>query len=242
MNAHFQYASSDGSRVFFTDAQSLVAGAPTGGQEADQLYVAEISGQPLHVAVRYLAGGRIRQSSPASAKMANTFTSSPPASCMSTILWGDDGRRAIGEGALSDANELGARTLPPSSLSARVSPDGRYFAFMSTTPLTQYDTTDLLTGKPDEEVYLYDATTGGLRCISCAPSGAPPSGLYDHPEETGYDTPSVDENELWQGWERVLNVGEKGWLARYPSGCRSTRARPFTSRAISTIRAHVLQR
>jgi hypothetical protein len=59
-------------------------------------------------------------------------------------------------------------------LTARVSPDGRYLAFMSNSPLTGYDNDDALTGTPDQEVYLYDAQNAHLACVSCDPTGARP--------------------------------------------------------------------
>ena len=45
--------------------------------------------------------------------------------------------------------------------------------------LTGYDNTDAASGEPDAEVYLYDAepaASAQLRCVSCNPSGARPSG------------------------------------------------------------------
>ena len=62
-------------------------------------------------------------------------------------------------------------------MTARVSPDGRYLAFMSSASLTGYDNRDANSGVPDEEVYLYDASTGRLVCASCDPTGARPVGL-----------------------------------------------------------------
>jgi hypothetical protein len=73
-------------------------------------------------------------------------------------------------------NELKAMT-------SRVSPDGRWFAFMSQRGLTGYDTRDAVSGKPDEEVYLYHAPAdlaseaGMLVCASCNPTGARPIGV-----------------------------------------------------------------
>jgi hypothetical protein len=60
---------------------------------------------------------------------------------------------------------------------ARVAPDGRYLAFMSSSPLTGYDNRDVHSGHRDEEVYLYDAATGKLSCASCDPTGARPVGI-----------------------------------------------------------------
>ncbi|HEY4452289.1 MAG TPA: hypothetical protein VGN13_11935 [Solirubrobacteraceae bacterium] len=62
-------------------------------------------------------------------------------------------------------------------LTARVSPDGHLLTFVSDRSLTGYDTRDAKTDRPDEEVYVYDAISGNLSCVSCAPSGARPQGL-----------------------------------------------------------------
>jgi hypothetical protein len=62
-------------------------------------------------------------------------------------------------------------------LHARVSPNGRWFAFLSAAELTGYDTHDALSGHPDMEVYLYDAASGALVCPSCNPTGARPVGV-----------------------------------------------------------------
>jgi sugar lactone lactonase YvrE len=58
---------------------------------------------------------------------------------------------------------------------ARVTPDGRHVAFDSARSLTGYDNRDAVTGQPDSEVYLYDASTNQLACASCNPSGAQPT-------------------------------------------------------------------
>jgi hypothetical protein len=66
--------------------------------------------------------------------------------------------------------------IQPVSHAARVSPDGAHAVFMSTAPLTGFDNTDANTGTPAFEVFLYDAPDAELRCVSCNPSGARPSG------------------------------------------------------------------
>jgi hypothetical protein len=70
--------------------------------------------------------------------------------------------------------ELGG--LFQNSVYARVSPNGRWFAFLSAAELTGYDTHDAVSGQPDVEVYLYDAASGKLVCPSCNPTGARPVG------------------------------------------------------------------
>jgi hypothetical protein len=63
------------------------------------------------------------------------------------------------------------------NLAARVSPDGRYLAFMSQASLTRYDNRDARTGAPDQEVFEYDAASRTLNCVSCDPTGGRPYGL-----------------------------------------------------------------
>jgi hypothetical protein len=52
---------------------------------------------------------------------------------------------------------------------AQATPDGRYLAFMSDRSLTGYANNGL------SEVYLYESEGENLRCVSCNPTGAPPS-------------------------------------------------------------------
>jgi WD40-like Beta Propeller Repeat len=67
--------------------------------------------------------------------------------------------------------------IPLTNMPVRVSPDGRWLAFMSDRSLTGYDMRDAFSGHPDEEVYLYDASSNGLVCASCNPTGARPVGV-----------------------------------------------------------------
>jgi hypothetical protein len=81
---------------------------------------------------------------------------------------------------------------------SRVSPNGRYLAFDSTTTLNGYDSTPLNPEVCEEygsgelpayqnysgkciEVFQYDALAGKLRCVSCSPTGAPPIGDSEVP-------------------------------------------------------------
>jgi hypothetical protein len=58
----------------------------------------------------------------------------------------------------------------------RVTPDGAHLAFVSIASLTGYDNADAIDGRPDLEVFLYDAGADRLACVSCNPSGARPIG------------------------------------------------------------------
>ena len=65
----------------------------------------------------------------------------------------------------------------------RVSPDGRWLAFMSDRSLTGYDNEDVTSRKPgeqmDEEVFLYGANDNRVVCASCDPTGTRPHGIGD---------------------------------------------------------------
>jgi DNA-binding beta-propeller fold protein YncE len=63
------------------------------------------------------------------------------------------------------------------SLTDRVSPDGRWLAFMSRRSLTGYDNRDVVSGRPDQEVFLYDTAANALTCASCNPSSGRPRGV-----------------------------------------------------------------
>lgn len=61
----------------------------------------------------------------------------------------------------------------------RVSGDGTKLVFMSQEPLTGYDNRGV------EEVFLYDASTARISCISCNPGGEPPAGGSSIPGGSG---------------------------------------------------------
>ena len=96
-------------------------------------------------------------------------------------------------------------------VSARVSPDGQYLAFMSNQPLTGYDNTDSnpqAGGARDEEVYLYDAAAKTLQCASCA-QGRPSTGVQDVQDSGEGLGLLVDRREDWLG--HYLAGSVPGW-------------------------------
>lgn len=98
---------------------------------------------------------------------------------------------------------------------ARVSPNGRYLAFMSERSITGYDNTDASSELPDEEVFLYDSETAAapLRCVSCEPTGARPTGTYD---AGSFETLTlVDHSQRWSG--HTLAAVLPGWEKRTAS-------------------------
>jgi hypothetical protein len=122
-------------------------------------------------------------------------------------------------GGEADGKDLG-------QLTARVSPNGRWLAFMSERPLSGYENRDLASAEPDEEVYLYDAAArggaGALHCASCDPTGARPTGIRG-PDEI--PAPLVDGPGIWRnrwfaanvpGWTRS-DLGHALYQSRYLS-------------------------
>jgi hypothetical protein len=74
---------------------------------------------------------------------------------------------------------------------ARVSPDGRHVAFISTAELTAYDNKDAASGESDSEVYIYDAESHTLDCVSCDGTGARPTGRKVQAIEAGGFLPTA---------------------------------------------------
>ncbi len=120
------------------------------------------------------------------------------------------------DGADWGANANSRREYALFRMTARVSPNGRYLAFMSDRRLTGYNNTDEKSGEPDEEVYLYDALSGHATCASCNPSGAQPIGVHDIQESGEGRGLLVDRPEVWtpnstQDFDHWLAASVPGW-------------------------------
>jgi DNA-binding beta-propeller fold protein YncE len=126
------------------------------------------------------------------------------------------------------------------TMTSRVSPNGRYLAFMSENSLTGYDSRDANSGAPDEEVFLYDAATAKLVCASCNPTGTRPVGLFEGNE---YEERLVDYAVNWK--ERWLAGNIPGWTstddfhALYQSRYLSNSGRLFFNSADALVPADV---
>lgn len=104
----------------------------------------------------------------------------------------------------------GAQSANPSFLTARISENGRYFAFMSQAPITGFDNVDSQAGAHgarDEEVFLYDNATGELRCMSCNPTGERPTGVLDNVNSGEGLGLVVDRRKVWG------ELSREHWLA-----------------------------
>jgi hypothetical protein len=119
---------------------------------------------------------------------------------------------ASGDVIPSDLSDRGITTITGDGRlrGNRVSPDGRRLVFMSESKALSeatagYDNTDAVSGEADREVYIYD-TEDGLRCVSCNPSGARPTGKL---LEQSFTEPGHGNTTSWAaawipGWEHIL--------------------------------------
>jgi hypothetical protein len=146
-------------------------------------------------------------------------------------LWHDGVTRLVAVLSGEDFPDWAGRNATDlGELSARVSPNGRFLAFMSRRSLTGYDNRDSASGVADEEVFLYDATSGRVVCASCDPTGARPTGIHDLTEE---EAPPllIDRPNAWA--EHWLGGSIPGWtseergIAQYQSRYLSDEGRLF---------------
>jgi hypothetical protein len=101
------------------------------------------------------------------------------------------------------------------NLTARVSPNGSYIAFMSKQSLTGYNNVDVnpaAKGARDSEVFLYHAQGNSVLCVSCKPGGAPPQGIFDTKVAGEGLGLIVDRPELWAETWVAGNI--PGWTGR----------------------------
>jgi hypothetical protein len=241
--AQFQTASSDGSRVFFTDKQRLTEDStaePTFPGKAD-LYECEVVEKSGKLVCRLRDLTVDHNEGEHAAVQGFLFGASEDGGTVYLVAQGALAGNESGNGERAEAGKNNVYELhydgsewtstfiaPLSSedrpewegngiansafLTARVSPSGRYLAFMSAGSPTGYDNVDRSSGKRDEEVYLYDSSSATLRCVSCNPTGARPAGVLDT-EESGEGLGLlVDRRKVWFGhW---LGGSIPGWTAQ----------------------------
>jgi hypothetical protein len=212
----FQFASSDGSKAFFTDNQALTSDSGMGTSTApnEDLYecdIVEEAGKlackltdltPKHgeesayvqnlivaasedgsyvyfVADGVLSENKNSQGEGATPGGCGLDTVSVAAHCN---LYVDHNGAITFIATLSQADQVdwGTSLLEWETighLAAYASPSGRYLTFTSQNSLTGYDNHDAINGNSDAEVFLYDASTEKLTCVSCNPTGGRPTGV-----------------------------------------------------------------
>jgi Tol biopolymer transport system component len=228
--AQFVMASADGSEVFFTDGEPLTLDSKLTPHRRNEtgypdLYVYD-------VATGSLSDLTVDQNAGEFAQVRGVAGASADGSVVYFIAEGK-----LAEGAETGHENLYVESKSGSSWSAprlvgvlsendrwdwvneewpteRVSADGRYLAFMSAARLKTvsfpegYDNRDAASGQPDEEVFLYDRTSGRLDCVSCNPTGARPNGVFDVGGLTFVEQLLVD-----QGTTQSIPKWRGSWLA-----------------------------
>ncbi len=207
----FQTASSDGSKIFFTDSSRLTVDSKSGGLyeyevtngvagRLRSLNTGDVTGMVLGASedgsYLYLVSGSVLTEVESGEKE----KAAPGANNLYVLHENGAEWTATFIAQLSndDINDWSQRSVDPAELSARVSPNGHWLAFMSDRSLTGYDNHDAVSEKLDEEVFLYDATSGRLACASCNPDGARPMGAFDRGEPA---PPLIDNQQTWrQRW------------------------------------------
>jgi hypothetical protein len=233
VQSHYRTANREGSRVFFTSHNRLTADSTAHGG-AEDLYVFELTsghGEPLAGKLNDLT---VDPNGGESADVKGVIGASEDGSYVAFIAAGvlgdaaargakpgfnlyvehyDAGTRtwdtptfvaALSGGDRPDWDEAGGGGF--GGMTSRVSPNGRYLAFMSEKSLTGYENRDANSGVPDEEVFLYDTNAGRLTCVSCDPTGARPVGLR---EGQSYEENLVDYAKNWENRWIAGNI--PGW-------------------------------
>jgi WD40-like Beta Propeller Repeat len=237
----FQDASSDGSKVFFTDTEALTEESRATSGRPD-LYECEVQRGPsgLECQLKDLTPSGTGESAadvlgtipgvsedgsyvyfvadgvlaPGAENGTCEGAFAPNATC-SLYLEHEGTTKLIATLAGTDSPDWASGEAALARLTSRTSPNGKWLAFMSNRSLTGYDNRDSNSGQPDEEVYEYDATaaegTGATACVSCSPSGGRPVGVEYG--SIGENMPLVGTAKIWEtdSWFAALIPGWSGY-------------------------------
>jgi Tol biopolymer transport system component len=179
--ATYQWATPDGSKVFFTANAGLT---DESSSEGPDLYVYDLESEKLTDLTAYqgVGGARVAGFVGASEDGSHVYFASPNQLLpgRGSTLAENQGNKTLsiygeanGEfhfvGTFSNADRVHVVLGSQLEWTSRVSPDGRYLLFESSADVTGYDS-----GGP-AEAYLYDAHGGseGTTCVSCRQDGQP---------------------------------------------------------------------
>ncbi len=160
----FWSASSDGSKVFFTKGD-LYQYDVNSGQTTDLtpgVEVLGVAGASDDGKYIYHVDSGLRLSLWHDG--VNTF--------IATLSPRDESEVVPFDGA-GEYHEVGDWMRASGFRTTEVTPDGHSLLFMSSASLTGYDNEEK--GVQEDEVFLYEADSGDLKCVSCTPNGEPPA-------------------------------------------------------------------
>jgi hypothetical protein len=177
--ATYQYATADGSRVFFTDAAGLTEESSVEGTD---LYEYNLETEDLtSLSVEDDAGGaQVGGFIGASADGTHVYfvakgqlvpgkgkTFAQNQSSDTYSIYGVSDGRVEYAGTVKADELIGVTLFAQDSTTSRVSPDGKYLLFETTANVTGYESGGV------GQAYLYSAEDGSTVCVSCRPDGKP---------------------------------------------------------------------
>jgi hypothetical protein len=277
--AVYQTASSDGTRVFFSDEQALTKNSTASREKfKPDLYEYDLNTGKLTdltvsktsesantrgvvlgasedgTTVYFVANGVLGEGKPGNCAFKAHEPAPPNATCnlyVEQYNLGEQAWEAPKLIAVLSNEDLPNWTNNNTNLefvTSRVSPNGRFLAFMSERSLTGYNNVDVNSGLPDQEVFRYDHSSGQVICASCNPSGARPTGVFDVRQELNEPSGEglglvVDRISAWEGHWLAASLpgwtGAEGQNAFYQSRYLSDSGRLFFNAADALVPADV---
>jgi hypothetical protein len=245
---HFQLATADGTKVFFTDTARLTPDS-TARTEQPDLYMCEIDrgagplacdlsdlsidphpGESADVQGKVLGAGDegrfvyfvANGALVSGATRGSCIGGSSPEALCNLYVYDTAARSTSLIATLSDRDHpswAGGGQSNLGELTSRVSPDGRYLAFSSRRSLTGYDNRDAVTDEPDEEVFLYHQGEGNGTLL-CASCNPTGSRPRGRRFEGGSvpPFPLVDRAQVWG--DQGLAASVPGWTRFKLGGAR----------------------
>jgi hypothetical protein len=182
--AHYDYSTPNGDKVFFTTKGALTANANTNNDTSEDLYECEIietAGKPACALTDLSSNGL---ADPDGSQVQGMVDASENGEIVYFVAEGQLTSQATSgalnlyvseNGHISYITALGSGLVngfvwSGSSRNARVTPDGTHLLFSSSASLTGYTTNGL------QEIYLYDLSDGSMVCVSCGPPDTTASG------------------------------------------------------------------
>ena len=245
--SEFQIASADGSKVFFTGSNGVLYVYDTVAGTLTELTAgAEVQGEVLGASedgsdVYFVTNAALSGAENENARKETAVSGQPGEEDLYIDRYDTEDKKweatfiAVLSGEdFRDWSSQSGCCEESGGMTGRVSPNGRFVAFMSDRSLTGYDNRDAGSGASDEEVFLYDEAANHLVCVSCNPTGERPTGILDKEEFAKSERPLFDRARLWTGrWlaadipGRTL-VGEESWqLVPYEQRYLSDEGRLF---------------